>query len=92
MFVFVKAMSEEKNNNWWQKGVEVFLRLSAWIAIPVVIGAFLGKWLDKKFNTEPWLFLVSIGLMFFLSMFGLIKETVKEFKTLDKKENKDERS
>ncbi len=85
-------MSEEKNNNWWQKGVEVFLRLSAWIAIPVVIGAFLGKWLDKKFNTEPWLFLVSIGLMFFLSMFGLIKETVKEFKTLDKKENKDERS
>jgi F0F1-type ATP synthase assembly protein I len=82
-------MTDEKNSVWWQKSVEIFSRLSVWIAAPVIIGSFLGKWLDKKFNTEPFLFIATMGVMFILSMFGLIKETMKEFKSLDKKdENK----
>jgi len=78
-------MSKEKDI-WWQKGLTVFSRLSVWIVAPVVVGVILGKWLDKKFSTEPWLFLITVGLMFFMSMFGLIKETMKEFRRLSKDE------
>lgn len=85
-FLSKAFMAEDKNSNWWQKGVTAFARLSAWIAVPVVVGAILGRWLDKKFQTEPWLFLGTIGFMFFVSMFGLIKEAVKEFKILSKED------
>ncbi len=77
-------MTENKNNDWWQRGVTMFLRLSAWVAGPVIIGVFLGKWLDQKYNTKPWLFLIVVGLAFGLSMFGLVKEAAKEFKNIDK--------
>lgn len=31
------------------------------MAISIAIGALLGHWLDGKFGTEPWLFLVFLG-------------------------------
>ena len=47
------------------------------MAISVVIGMALGWWLDKLFNTKPWLSLV--GMLFgfaagFRSLFRLVKE------------------
>lgn len=69
---------------WWQKGVQMFARLSTWIVAPVLMGVLAGKWLDKKFSSEPWLFIASVGLSFFVSMFGLIRETNREFKALNK--------
>jgi len=47
------------------------------MAISVVIGMALGWWLDKLFNTKPWLALV--GMLFgfaagFRSLFRLLKE------------------
>jgi ATP synthase protein I len=32
------------------------------MALSISIGAFLGYWLDKKLNTEPWLFFVCLAL------------------------------
>lgn len=58
--------------------------MSGWIAVPVIIGMFLGKWLDKQYGTEPWLLLVTIGVCFLISMFGLIKDALKEFKKIEK--------
>lgn len=72
---------------WWQKGLQVFFRLSVWIAAPVLGGVLLGRWLDQKFGSEPVLFLITIGLAFILSMFGLIKEALKEFQTLERANN-----
>jgi F0F1-type ATP synthase assembly protein I len=70
--------------NWFQPALQTFARLSGWIAFPVIIGAFLGKWLDKKYDTEPWLFLTTIGIAFLISMIGLVTNTVKEFKQIEK--------
>lgn len=61
--------------------------LSGWIAFPVIIALFLGKWLDKKFNTDPWLFLATIGLAFLISMYGLVINALKEFKKIEKEYN-----
>jgi F0F1-type ATP synthase assembly protein I len=58
--------------------------VSGWIAFPVIIGLFLGKWLDKKFNSEPWLFLATIGFCFLFSLYGLGVNALKEFKQAEK--------
>lgn len=70
---------------WWQPALLMFLRLATWIAGPVIIALFIGKWLDKKYGTEPWLFLACTGLAFLVSMFGLIKNTIVEYKKIEKK-------
>lgn len=69
---------------WWQPALLMFFKLSAWIAAPIVIALFLGKWLDKKFSTAPWLFLSCVGLAFLISMAGLIKNTLAEYKKIER--------
>jgi ATP synthase protein I len=80
-------MDREKGSNhapWWQPGLILFSRLSSWIVAPILIGIFIGKWLDRKYNTEPWLFLISVGIAFFISMFGVVKDALREMKRIDK--------
>ena len=79
---------------WWQPAIMMFLRLSAWIAAPVIIALYLGKSLDNKFNTAPWLFLFCMGAAFLISMVGLIKNTLAEYKKIEResKTEKDKRN
>lgn len=78
--------------NSWSLALKIMANISGWIAFPVIIGLFLGKWLDQKFKTEPWLFLITIGFCFFVSMFGLVTNALKEFKQIEKecKDSKNE--
>ncbi len=84
-------MKENSQNNkapWWQPGLVLFGRLSGWIAVPVIIGVFVGKYLDRKYNTEPWLFLLSVGVAFVFSMFGIIRDSVKAMKEIEREAKK----
>jgi F0F1-type ATP synthase assembly protein I len=72
------------NKSWWQPALVIFARSLGWIAAPVILGSYLGRWLDKKYDTEPWLFIGTVGLAFFISMFGLIKETAEQYKKIEK--------
>ncbi len=72
-----------KNDN-WSLALRVMANLSGWIAFPVIIALFLGRWLDRKFNSEPWLFLATIGVAFLISMYGLVINALKEFKKIEK--------
>jgi len=60
--------------------------MSGWIVGPVVLGIFLGKWLDRRYDTEPWLFLGCVGLAFAISIVGLVKDTFVEMEKLDRDE------
>ena len=82
---------EGKNNNekWWLPAMKMFLRLSAWVAIPIILASFAGDWLDKRYGTEPWLLLALVGIAFIVSMIGLVKNTMEEYKKFNK-ENKNE--
>ena len=71
-------------NDSWSMALRIMARMSGWIAFPVIIGMFLGKWLDKRYGTEPWLLLTTIGVCFLISMFGLIRDALKEFKKIEK--------
>lgn len=70
-------------DNWWQPAVAMFARLSAWVAAPAVIAAFLGDWLDEKYNSAPWGLVGVVGIAFTISMTGLVIEASKEFRRLD---------
>jgi len=49
--------------------LKFFAQVTAWVAFPVVIALFIGRWLDRQFNTEPWIFL---GLTFFAFLVSII--------------------
>ncbi|MFA5886697.1 MAG: AtpZ/AtpI family protein [Patescibacteria group bacterium] len=71
-------------NDSWNLALRVMANISAWIAFPVIIGLFIGQWLDRQFDTEPWLFLITIAGCFLISMFGLALSAVKEFKRVER--------
>ena len=85
---------QNKSNGpaWWQPAVIMFTKLSAWIAAPVVIALFLGKWLDKKYNSEPWLLLICVGAAFVISVIGLVKESVAEYRKIGKMDEAEKRN
>jgi len=53
--------------------LQVFARVSAWIITPVIFSLIIGKYLDNKFDTTPWILCVSLATTFTLSMFMIIK-------------------
>jgi hypothetical protein len=46
----------------------------------------VGRWLDRKYHTEPWLFLLTVGVAFVVSMFGIVRDALVELKRIDKEE------
>src|SRR3989338_10814390 len=69
---------------WWQPAIIMFLKLSVWIAVPIIIALYLGEWLDNKYDSSPWLFLTCLGLAFAISIFGLIKSASRELEKFEK--------
>ncbi|MEI7451663.1 MAG: AtpZ/AtpI family protein [Candidatus Falkowbacteria bacterium] len=71
--------------------LKIATRLSAWIGFPVVIGYLIGSYLDRKYNSSPKWFLIVIGISFFISMFGLVRSALAEYKkiSLEVKDKKD---
>jgi len=88
MFFKKKILKEgevfNKEKVWWVLPVILFFRLSCWIGFPIVLAIFLGKYLDKKYNIEPWIFLAIIIISFFVSTFFLIFLAFKEFQSIEK--------
>ena len=78
---------EDKNNQgekyWWSAGLALFSRLSAWIVGPILLAIFVGKKLDDKFESAPWLFLLSVGVAFVISISAMVRIGLKEFGKID---------
>ena len=53
-------------------------------ALPLVLFAFLGKFLDQKFNTHPIIFIISIVVAAFLSFLMLRQITKKAIEDIKK--------
>lgn len=78
------ANKQKEEKAWWAFALGMLGRFAGWIIFPVFIGAGAGMWLDKKYNSEPWLFLASVGIAFIFSIAGLLRNTLKEFKRIEK--------
>lgn len=80
----MNSQQKETKGLWWQPGLILFTRLSGWIGGPVIIALFIGKWLDRKYGTDPILFLVCVGLAFFVSSYGIVKDSLAAMKQIEK--------
>ncbi len=63
--------------------------MTGWILVPAIVGATLGMWLDGKYGTAPWLFLLILGLSFIISIVGVARIALAEFRRLDEEGKKD---
>jgi F0F1-type ATP synthase assembly protein I len=43
------------------------------LVAPVIVGVFSGRWLDRRFGTEPWLLLVLTVLGAVAGMINLVR-------------------
>jgi len=69
------------DKNWWRPGVLIFAKVSASIAIPIIIALYLGKYLDNKYKTDPWIFLGLTFISFIVSLISIwfnIKSYIKD--------------
>ena len=67
--------------------IKMFANVSGWIAGPIIIALFVGKWLDKKYDTAPWIFLGLTGIAFLISIFGIMKILMKYLKEIEREAN-----
>ncbi len=94
MLVFLKKMLDKNNNpknseNFWLKPVLSSLgKLTGLVVVPVLLAVVVGKWLDERFGTEPWLFLLIIGVSFIFTMIALTRHTLNEFKKIEEESSK----
>jgi F0F1-type ATP synthase assembly protein I len=82
---------EDKNKSnisWWQSGLRLFLKLSGWIGGSAIAGVIIGKYLDKKFHTEPWLLLTTVLVAFVFSIVMIVKIGLKEMDEAGRKNKK----
>ncbi len=79
-------LKEKKEKRGLWQAVSLAWELGYTIAIPLVILALIGRFLDKKFDSSPWLFLTGIILAFFLSTIAVYLKTSKIISQFD--ENK----
>ncbi|MFA5022331.1 MAG: AtpZ/AtpI family protein [Patescibacteria group bacterium] len=80
----MKPQKNASNSKEWQRGLNLFFQLSGWLVGPLIVALFLGNWLDQKFNTKPWLFLLTTGFAFIITGFGLVIETLKYIKDIER--------
>lgn len=78
-----------KNNQnlqkpWWRDGVILFIRISTYIAFPVIVASFLGKFLDNKYKTNNLFFLILIAIAFLSTIYLIWREAKIYKKEMDK--------
>lgn len=62
--------------------------IGAVMAACILIGYFIGRYLDAKFGTAPWLLIVSLLMSMtagFLEVYKIVKKVMKETANNDKK-------
>ena len=86
---FYSVFMENKSQKpWWQPGLIVFAEVTGWIAVPIIIALFLGRYLDEKYNSEPWFFLGLTGVAFIISCTGMVVVAGKYIKQIEKESKK----
>lgn len=80
-------MEDNNKKPWWREGVLLSAKVSAYIAVPVIVTSYLGKFLDKKYSTAPYLFLILTAIAFASTIYLIWKEV----KAYQRKINKEER-
>ncbi|MEK7166826.1 MAG: AtpZ/AtpI family protein [Patescibacteria group bacterium] len=71
--------NKENKENFWLM-LSLAWELGYLIALPLIIFALVGRFLDKFFHTSPWLFLFGILLAIIISTRIVYKKTIQLIK------------
>jgi len=74
----------KENSPFWQPAIEIFAKVTGLIAGPIIIALYVGRWLDERYNSEPWLFLITMGVAFIISSAGIVKITLDYIKKIER--------
>ena len=66
-------------------GLNLAWELGYLIAIPIIIFAFVGRALDRKFDTSPWLLLAGIFIALIISGIAVGRKSMAIIKDTEKK-------
>ena len=72
-----------KNNPEWIRAARIFGEISTWVIVPIVVALILGKYLDGRFDTKPWIFLSATILAFIVTFTGIARILTKYIKEID---------
>jgi F0F1-type ATP synthase assembly protein I len=65
--------TDKKDKSW--SATSLAWELGYIITIPLVVLALLGRYLDKKMGTSPWLLLLGLLIAIFASSYGIYKKS-----------------
>jgi len=82
------AINSNKSENWWKPALDLFAKISGWIVIPILIGLYLGKWLDNKYDKSPTFLLICVGVAFIITNVGLVLNVLQAARQMEKEANK----
>lgn len=74
------------SKEWLKPALVLFSVLTGWIVVPVIIALFLGKYLDKRYGTEPRIFIGLIIIAFLTSVFKIGMTGRQYMKDLEREE------
>lgn len=77
---------EKKPEIWWQPAVIMFAKMSGWVVTPVIVAIFLGRFLDAKYDIEPWGSLLAVFVAFLISVYGIVKNAKQEYRRMDEED------
>jgi F0F1-type ATP synthase assembly protein I len=77
-------MEKDREMPWWKPGLTIFIKVSASIAVPIIIALYVGKFLDAKYHTAPWIFLGLTLLAFLTSIYSIWKNIKIYIRSLEK--------
>jgi len=68
---------------YYRLALKIFADFSGSIAIPAVLAALFGKWLDEKQGTDPVFLILFLLLAFLFTAWSLVKKAKKYQKSYD---------
>jgi F0F1-type ATP synthase assembly protein I len=87
-FSLKEKKEKEGKLPWWRDGLFLFMNLSGYMLGPLALGYIVGSYIDTRLDSAPWGLVSASVLGFILSTIGILLETVKYLKKVEKKEEK----
>lgn len=63
-----------KEAKYYRLGARIFVDFSGTIAVPAVLAALLGKWLDGRWGTKPMSLIILLVLALALTAYAVVKK------------------
>ncbi|MEK7572493.1 MAG: hypothetical protein AAB493_01400 [Patescibacteria group bacterium] len=74
--------NSNKNNVWWKPIMVFYVKITSWIAIPLILAVLAGNYASKSIGSQT-LFFIFVMTGFGISCFGIYKEIKRYKKKLD---------